>query len=142
MHRELGEYFENNVRWTNIAHFLEHPSLAVVFLLCSHHLLVTCEDGPSLIGRLCLQVRTVDSHAFTYGDGFMGSHNLRSVTASFLNQRFSPISPVLPHHVAVTSGVGPALEICAFSLCDPGDGILLGRPFSGSLPSDLALRAG
>ncbi len=70
-----------------------------------------------------------------------------------LSQRFNPVTPVLPQHVVVTSGVGPAPELCGFAFCDPGDGIqkkkkkkkkkkkILGRPFSGSLPSDLGLRA-
>ena len=59
-----------------------------------------------------------------------------------MNDHFNPVTPVLRSHVAVTSGVGPGIELCAFSLCDPGDGVLLGRPYYGNFPSDLESRAG
>ncbi|KAM0331448.1 hypothetical protein ACHAQA_003124 [Verticillium albo-atrum] len=84
---------------------------------------------------------SIESHFLTYGDGFSGSHHLREVVANFVNGRFSPASPVLKQHVAITSGVGPALELSSFSLCDPGDGILLGRPYYGTFPSDVGARA-
>ncbi|KAM0504066.1 hypothetical protein ACHAP6_002714 [Verticillium nonalfalfae] len=84
----------------------------------------------------------IESHFLTYGDGFTGSHLLREVAANFINERFRPVNPVLKKHVSITSGVGPALELSSFSLCDPGDGILLGRPYYGTFPSDMGARAG
>ncbi|KAG7138211.1 aminotransferase aclI like protein [Verticillium longisporum] len=84
----------------------------------------------------------IESHFLTYGDGFTGSHILREVAANFINERFRPVNPVLKKHVSITSGVGPALELSSFSLCDPGDGILLGRPYYGTFPSDMGARAG
>ncbi|EEY21820.1 1-aminocyclopropane-1-carboxylate synthase [Verticillium alfalfae VaMs.102] len=76
----------------------------------------------------------IESHFLTYGDGFTGSHLLREVAANFINERFRPVNQVLKKHVSITSGVGPALELSSFSLCDPGDGILLGRPYYGTFP--------
>lgn len=70
-----------------------------------------------------------------------GTHDLKSAVAAFITRHFSPVQPVLPRHVVMTSGLGPAIENVAFSLCDPGDGILLGRPYYGAFPSDVALRA-
>ncbi|CRJ90847.1 hypothetical protein BN1723_008484 [Verticillium longisporum] len=84
----------------------------------------------------------IESHFLTYGDGFTGSHLLREVAAKFINERFRPVNPVLKKHISITSGVGPALELSSFSLCDPGDGILLGRPYYGTFPSDMGARAG
>ncbi|KAL2755384.1 hypothetical protein ACRALDRAFT_2041761 [Sodiomyces alcalophilus JCM 7366] len=84
---------------------------------------------------------SLNSHALTYGDSFSGSHGLKSAVAAFITRHFSSVQPVLPHHVVVTTGLGPAIESCAFSLCDPGDGILLGRPYYGTFPSDVASRA-
>ncbi|KAM0272615.1 hypothetical protein ACHAQH_008606 [Verticillium albo-atrum] len=85
---------------------------------------------------------SIESHFLTYGDGFAGSHHLRHVVAKFISSRFNPVSPVLKKHVSITSGVGPALELSSFSLCDPGDGVLLGRPYYGTFPSDMGARAG
>lgn len=82
----------------------------------------------------------MNSHALTYGDGFSGSHHLRDTLASFVNRHFNPVQPVVRRHVAITSGVGPALESVAYSICDPGDGILLGRPYYGGF-GDITPRA-
>lgn len=84
---------------------------------------------------------SIDSHSLTYGDGFSGSHRLRATIARFINAQFAPVSPVTKGHVLVTSGLGPAIELCAFSLCDKGDGILLARPYYGSFPVDVGYRA-
>ncbi|KAH8883529.1 1-aminocyclopropane-1-carboxylate synthase C [Thozetella sp. PMI_491] len=84
----------------------------------------------------------INSHSLTYGDGFSGSHHLRGLVAKFMNRYFNPVRPVLKEYVAITSGVGPAIEACTFALCDPGDGILLGRPYYGGFPEDVCSRAG
>ncbi|KAF4976320.1 hypothetical protein FDECE_18486, partial [Fusarium decemcellulare] len=83
----------------------------------------------------------INSHALTYGDGFSGSLQLRKAIAKFITTQFKPAEPVLTPHVVVTAGVTLALESCAFSLCDAGDGVLLARPYYGSFPEDLAARA-
>ncbi|ROT35117.1 1-aminocyclopropane-1-carboxylate synthase C [Sodiomyces alkalinus F11] len=84
---------------------------------------------------------SLNSHALTYGDSFSGSHGLKSAISAFITRHFSPLQPVLSRHIVITSGVGPAIDSCVFSLCDPGDGILLGRPYYGAFPSDVSLRA-
>lgn len=40
----------------------------------------------------------------------------------------------------VTSGVGQAIELSGFALCDKGDGVLLARPHYGNFPIDLGYR--
>ncbi|PWY75694.1 hypothetical protein BO83DRAFT_425978 [Aspergillus eucalypticola CBS 122712] len=52
-----------------------------------------------------------DAHVLTYGDGF------------------TPQTALYPCDIAVTSGVSNALECCAWALADPGDYILVGRPY-------------
>ncbi|KAH6695530.1 putative 1-aminocyclopropane-1-carboxylate synthase [Plectosphaerella plurivora] len=84
---------------------------------------------------------SIDSRSLTYGDGFSGSHRLRKTIARFINARFFPVTPVAKSHVLVTSGLGPAIELCGFSLCDKGDGVLLARPYYGSFPVDMGYRA-
>ncbi|KAI0145168.1 putative 1-aminocyclopropane-1-carboxylate synthase [Xylariaceae sp. FL1272] len=90
---------------------------------------------------LSQRISTITSHTLTYGDGFNGSVGLRDAIAAFMTRYFLPFSPVLRDHVSVTSGVGPAIEACSFLLCDPGDAVLLGRPYYGSIPGEIYHRA-
>ncbi|KAF5554097.1 1-aminocyclopropane-1-carboxylate synthase [Fusarium phyllophilum] len=83
---------------------------------------------------------SLDSHALTAGDGFTGSHRLRSTLARFINHHFSPIEDIIKDQVIVTSGVGQAIELSGFALCDKGDGVLLARPHYGNFPIDLGYR--
>ncbi|KAJ5365461.1 1-aminocyclopropane-1-carboxylate synthase C [Penicillium concentricum] len=85
---------------------------------------------------------TLDSHCLSYGDSFSGSHQLRSAVASFVTRQFCPVQPLLARHVAITSGVGPGVEALSFTLCNTGDGILLGRPFYRGFPASMSSRAG
>ncbi|RAH68529.1 putative aminotransferase [Aspergillus aculeatinus CBS 121060] len=78
----------------------------------------------------------------TYNDGGGGSVRLRRAMAAFINRHFSPVMPVTANHLVVTNGVSPAIEHVAWSFCDPGEGILLGRPFYGTFIPDLSLRFG
>ncbi|KAH7054183.1 putative 1-aminocyclopropane-1-carboxylate synthase [Macrophomina phaseolina] len=83
---------------------------------------------------------SIDSHSLTYGDGFSGSHRLRDTIARFINRNFGPVNPVTRDQLLVTSGVGQAVELCGFSLCDKGDGVLLARPHYGNFPIDMGYR--
>ncbi|GKU07626.1 unnamed protein product [Fusarium langsethiae] len=84
---------------------------------------------------------TINSHSLTCGDGFSGSHRLRDVLARFINRNFNPHKAVTKNQLIVTSGVGQAIELSGFSLCDKGDGVLLGRPHYGNFPIDFGYRA-
>jgi aspartate/methionine/tyrosine aminotransferase len=84
---------------------------------------------------------TINSHSLTCGDGFSGSHRLRNVLARFINRNFNPHEAVIKDQLIVTSGVGQAIELSGFSLCDKGDGVLLGRPHYGNFPIDFGYRA-
>ncbi|KAL6366109.1 hypothetical protein LRP88_00205 [Fusarium phalaenopsidis] len=83
---------------------------------------------------------SVDSHSLTYGDGFSGSHRLRDTIARFVNRNFHPHEPVTKNQLLITSGVGQAIEVTGFSICDKGDGVLLARPHYGNFPIDLGYR--
>ncbi|BCS27097.1 pyridoxal phosphate-dependent aminotransferase [Aspergillus puulaauensis] len=84
----------------------------------------------------------VKSHALTYGDGFSGSKKLKDSVCHFLNQHFKPFTPLLPEHLCITSGASNALENCAWGLCDPGDYILVGRPYWTTFRTIFGNRAG
>ncbi|CAG7554310.1 unnamed protein product [Fusarium equiseti] len=84
---------------------------------------------------------SINSHSLTCGDGFSGSHRLRNILAKFINRNFNPHEPITKDQLIVTSGVGQAIELSGFSLCDKGDGVLLGKPYYGNFPIDFGYRA-
>ncbi|KAM0249508.1 hypothetical protein ACHAQJ_009014 [Trichoderma viride] len=81
----------------------------------------------------------VPTSAFTYGDFFKRS---RTAIASFLTKHLKSVQPIKPEHVAVASGCTSAVEHMAWAFADPGDYILLGRPYYGAFPGDATLRTG
>ncbi|KAF3036908.1 hypothetical protein E8E12_003583 [Didymella heteroderae] len=82
------------------------------------------------------------SRALTYGDGPSGSKPLRHALTAFFNDYFHPAWPVKPEHLLVTNGVTSAVEHCAWNLANPGEGILLGRPYYRAFIGAMQLRAG
>ncbi|KAJ5381817.1 uncharacterized protein N7496_004245 [Penicillium cataractarum] len=59
--------------------------------------------------------------------------------ANLINTFFYPVSPVISDNIFFTSGVTSLNAICALSLTDPKDGILLGQPIYGSFDGDLSV---
>lgn len=80
--------------------------------------------------------------ALTYGDGPAGSKPLRSAISSFMNNYFNPVEPVKLEQIMVTNGCSAAIEHCAWALVNPGEGILLGRPYYRAFIPDMGLRPG
>ncbi|KAL7948168.1 pyridoxal phosphate-dependent transferase [Trichoderma barbatum] len=86
---------------------------------------------------------SITKKSLTYGDGSVGSHELRSGIASFMNNSaFHPKKPLELKQVTVLAGVSSVIDSLAFCLCEPGEGILLGRPTYVGFISDLVNRAG
>ncbi|CAN9210832.1 unnamed protein product [Alternaria alternata] len=80
------------------------------------------------------------SKAFTYGDGPSGSKQIKTAVASFFEDHFAPAKPVRAEHLVITNGVTSALEHAAWALADPGDGILVGRPYYRAFIMDMEQR--
>lgn len=78
----------------------------------------------------------------TYNDGGGGSSRLRRAMCQFLNHHLNPFNPLEPSHLIVTNGVSPAIEHVSWAFADPGEGILLGRPYYGTFIPDISLRPG
>lgn len=76
----------------------------------------------------------------TYNNGSMGSHVLRKAVSHFLNRHFNPFRPVEPSHVLVTNGCSSAIEHLSWSFLNPGDGILLSKPYYSTFIADITLR--
>lgn len=78
----------------------------------------------------------------TYNEGGCGSSRMRNAIASFLNRHLKPATPLEASHLMTTNGVSPAIEHVAWAFADPGEGILLGRPYYGMFIPDISLRSG
>ncbi|KAF7714221.1 1-aminocyclopropane-1-carboxylate synthase-like protein [Penicillium ucsense] len=78
----------------------------------------------------------------TYNDGGHGSTKLRRSIAHFLNRHLKPATPLDAEHMVVTNGCSSAIEHVSWLFTDPGEGILLGRPFYGTFIPDMSSRPG
>ncbi|GCB25558.1 probable inactive 1-aminocyclopropane-1-carboxylate synthase-like protein 2 [Aspergillus awamori] len=78
----------------------------------------------------------------TYNDGSTGSNRLRKAVAHFLNRHMNPIRPVAPQHLVMTNGCSSAIEHLSWAFMEPGEGILLGKPYYSTFIADLSLRPG
>ncbi|KAJ6009317.1 hypothetical protein N7499_005275 [Penicillium canescens] len=78
----------------------------------------------------------------TYNEGGSGSTRLKNSIAAFLNKHLKPATPLQASHLLPTNGLSSALEHVSWSFADPGEGILLGRPYYGMFIPDLSLRSG
>lgn len=76
----------------------------------------------------------------TYNNGSMGSHDLRNAVSHFLNRHFSPFRPVLPSHVLITNGCSSAIEHSSWTLLNPGEAMLLSKPYYSTFIADITLR--
>ncbi|KAF7169104.1 hypothetical protein CNMCM5623_001912 [Aspergillus felis] len=79
----------------------------------------------------------LDHTCLTYHEGPFGPRRLRAAMANHITTYFHPASPISPDHLVFTNGVTGLNALCALSLTDPGDGILLGQPIYGSFNGDL-----
>lgn len=71
-----------------------------------------------------------------------GSKPIRSSIAKFATRHFKPTTYLNPDHILVTNGVSSALEHCAWALANPGEAILLGRPYHRAFLPAISLRTG
>ncbi|KAI1613793.1 1-aminocyclopropane-1-carboxylate synthase [Exophiala viscosa] len=81
-------------------------------------------------------------HAFTYGNGPLGSKRLKTAVARFLNRRLEPVTQLEAQHIVITNGTSHSIEHTSWAFCNPGDGFLLGQPYYGAFLPDIALRPG
>ena len=82
------------------------------------------------------------SDVLTYGCGGIGTQDLRSAIASFVQRKFRPRTQLNAENIVCTSGLTNAVESITFAVADTGDGILLARPFYGSFPHIMSERPG
>ncbi|KAF2184037.1 PLP-dependent transferase [Zopfia rhizophila CBS 207.26] len=79
--------------------------------------------------------------AFTYRYSTAGGPRFPAALAAFLNEYFHPCKPLTGSNVQITSAATALHEILAFSLADPGQGILTSRPCYGRFELDFGNKA-
>ncbi|KEY69284.1 hypothetical protein S7711_01735 [Stachybotrys chartarum IBT 7711] len=79
------------------------------------------------------------TQAFTYGDG---SKRLKAALARFFDRYFKPVIPIEPSHIIITNGCTSSIEQISWLLSNPGDVVLLGRPYYGAFVGDITVRTG
>lgn len=82
---------------------------------------------------------TLPNHSFTYGDG---SQRLKDALCKFLTRHLKPVVPLAPEHFIILNGCTTAIEHTAWAFTNPGESILLGRPYYTAFPDDATLRTG
>lgn len=80
--------------------------------------------------------------ALTYGEGGQGSRRLRIAVARFLTRWLHPARELRFDQITITNGCTSAIEHLSWMLANPGEGMLLGRPYYGTFISDIQLRPG
>ncbi len=74
-------------------------------------------------------------------DLLFGSVSFRTAVAKFL-ERHSANVQVDPDSLIVASGSSAAIELLIYSLCEPGDGVLIPAPYYAGFDFDLTARCG
>ncbi|PWY70304.1 aminotransferase [Aspergillus sclerotioniger CBS 115572] len=85
---------------------------------------------------------TLPAKYLTYNDGAIGAERLRRAMAAFLTKHLHPVKPLTSDNLLVTNGVSSAIEHMSWAFTDPGEGILLGRPYYGTFIPDMSVRPG
>ncbi|KAJ5102632.1 hypothetical protein N7532_003161 [Penicillium argentinense] len=93
----------------------------------------------TLVKYINTNVQITPKH-LTYNNGSMGSNGLRKAVSQFLNRHFSPFRPVEPAHIIMTNGCSSAIEHLSFSILNPGEGVLLSKPYYSTFIADISLR--
>lgn len=84
---------------------------------------------------------TIPPEAFLYSYSTNGGPRFRAAMASFINEHFNPFIPITDSQVLAGGGVTSNENMIAFSIGDPGDGILVSGPIYGRFELDFGSEA-
>ncbi|KAI2464340.1 putative aminotransferase GliI-like protein [Annulohypoxylon bovei var. microspora] len=71
----------------------------------------------------------VNDKDLNWPHGFWGEARLLTALSSLFNTYFAPFKPVENKNIVLTAGAAGSLDGLAWSLCDPGEGILVPCPY-------------
>ncbi|KAL7746365.1 hypothetical protein RI367_008295 [Sorochytrium milnesiophthora] len=75
-------------------------------------------------------------------DSMRGSDRLREEIVSLFKRKLGITIPLAPEHVTVHNGCTTCIELLAYVLADPGEGVMIPTPYYGGFDIDFPLRAG
>ncbi|KAJ4259551.1 hypothetical protein NW762_007480 [Fusarium torreyae] len=81
------------------------------------------------------------SECLSYGP-LTGSEDLLNAAAGLFNRFFNPSEPVRAQNILAANGVTSLMDMMAWTLCDPGDGVLYPTPNFYMLDYNMTARAG
>ncbi|KAI1762791.1 aminotransferase GliI-like protein [Hypoxylon sp. FL1150] len=85
----------------------------------------------------------VTSKDFNWPHGFWGEAQLLEYLSLLFNNYFAPFESVESKNIVLTAGAAGSLDGLAWSICDPGDGILVPCPYhSGAYEVFLSIHTG
>uniref|UniRef100_A0A0D2XNT5 Aminotransferase class I/classII large domain-containing protein n=1 Tax=Fusarium oxysporum (strain Fo5176) TaxID=660025 RepID=A0A0D2XNT5_FUSOF len=81
------------------------------------------------------------SECLSYGP-LTGSQDLLEAAAGYFNRFFTPCEPIRAEHILAANGVTSLMDMVAWTLCDPGQGVLYLTPNFFMLDYNMTVRAG
>lgn len=92
-----------------------------------------------LASHIKTSAASLPTDAFTYTDGYQ---RLGAAVSRFLTRHLKPVTPIEPAHLEIVNGCTTGIGNLALCFTDPGDYILLGRPYYTAFLDDATLRTG
>ncbi|GIK07526.1 hypothetical protein Aspvir_003192 [Aspergillus viridinutans] len=92
------------------------------------------------ICKSSIQADLTTNH-LSYPNGFSGDPSMVDGLASFLNEHFDPHEPVQTAHIATAPGAASCLDALLYTICDPGDAVLVPAPYWNGFDFQFRVRA-
>jgi len=120
----------------NAYHEVDNPE-GVVSLGIAENTLMASEMSEFLSKNM-----KITSNLFGYGASSPGLPSLIDGLLQLYNKEpFNPVVPVTKKHLYVSSGCTTLLDQISWTLCDEGDGVLIGKPCYGGFAPDMTGRS-
>lgn len=95
-------------------------------------------SSPSLLST---QLTILPTEHLTYSTGPRGSFRLRNALARYFEKEFASTTPITAEDLFTTPGLAGAIDALAFSLCDPGEGVMVPEPLYNAFKIDISHRS-
>ncbi|KAL5598274.1 hypothetical protein FOBRF1_012067 [Fusarium oxysporum] len=113
----------------------ENPDGLVTLLLAENNILHS-----EIAKFIKEQIQVTPDNHLTYGLGPRGSRRLRNAAAAFVNEDLGAVNKVISDDIIVTPGLNSAIESLIWTICNPGEGVLVPRPLYNGFSIDILNR--
>lgn len=120
----------------NAYHEIDNPD-GIISLGIAENFLMSTE----LAEFLSKNMKITPNH-FGYGGSCPGFPSLtKGVLKLYNSEAFNPVVPVSKDHIYLTAGCTTLLDQFFWTLCDEGEGVLIGKPSYGGFVTDMTARS-